>query len=227
MSDVAAPLPLSLPRRATAFAAAATLALAAGSLAARLSPSPLPALGLALIVAAAALGLAALAEANETALWTKIFAAATAACALAAAAPEATRLSVALLSLALLAGGTWKTLARRQAHGAALGAGRCARRRARRVQRLLCDRVAGSADCRFHVLPRRVGGGRHADAGGQVAAARARPRRLGPEGLLLGAGVAARLCAGGVRAAQPGRLPGRDHGFLRRAGAPRARLGRA
>jgi hypothetical protein len=110
MSDVAAPLPLALPRRAAAFAAAATLAASAAVLGWRLSPSPGPAFALGLIVGVAALGLAALMAAEEASLWAKIFAAGAGACALAAAAPEASRLGVSLLSLALLAGGIWKAL---------------------------------------------------------------------------------------------------------------------
>src|SRR4051812_629271 len=101
MSDVAAPLPLALPRRVAVFVAAVALAASAGGLAWRLSPSSAPALALGLIVGLAALGAAALVDAGETPLWAKVFATAAAACALVACAPEASRLSVGVLSLAL------------------------------------------------------------------------------------------------------------------------------
>jgi hypothetical protein len=111
MSDVAAPLALPFSPRRWALLAAIALGVATGALAAKLGGAPGIVVGLG--VGLAALGLAALAEAEETGFWAKLFAALAAALTLASAA-DAARLQMAFAfgSLALLAGGAWRVRVR-------------------------------------------------------------------------------------------------------------------
>jgi hypothetical protein len=112
MSDVAAYLPAARPWRLFAFAGAGALALGVAALALRLSPTLAPALALGAAVALLALALAALSEADEAARLAKIFTALAGFCALSAAAadPRRVELAFAFGSLALLAGGAWRSL---------------------------------------------------------------------------------------------------------------------